>query len=255
MSIRKSLALAIAAAGAATVSGSALAQWAGPHVGLEGGGAWGQQSQSGGVFLPSPGPPGPPPSSSICTTCTADGSYNLSGGLVGGTVGYDWQNGPYVFGLEGDGSWADISGSGTCGAPSLPHGCGGSVRALGTIRARLGYDFGNASPWGGGLLAYATGGWAIGDVHAWDSLFGNSGDTTASGWTVGAGLEAKFAQNWSVKLEYLHVDLGDPAVFTAIPPNPEHVSTRFDVVRVGISYYFNGPPPPPSPPIITKATK
>src|ERR1700687_4695540 len=173
-------------------------RWDGLHAGPQGGVGWGQQSQSGGLFLPS----GTTSTIIICTTCTTDGSYNLSGGLVGGTVGYDWQNGRYVFGLEGDGSWADISGSGTCGAPALPHACGGSVRALGTVRARLGYDLGNVSPWGGGVLAYATGGLAVGDVHAWDSLFGTSGDKTGAGWTVGAGLAATLAPNWSVKLEY-----------------------------------------------------
>ena len=223
-------------------------RWDGLHAGPQGGVGWGQQSQSGGLFLPS----GTTSTIIICTTCTTDGSYNLSGGLVGGTVGYDWQNGRYVFGLEGDGSWADISGSGTCGAPALPHACGGSVRALGTVRARLGYDLGNVSPWGGGVLAYATGGLAVGDVHAWDSLFGTSGDKTAAGWTVGAGLEAMFAPNWSVKLEYLHVDLGNPAVFSAVPPQPEHVSTHFDVVRLGLNYHFNWTPTPAPPPVVTK---
>jgi outer membrane immunogenic protein len=255
MAIRKSLALAMAVAG---MSGPAVAgaaypplRWDGFHAGPQGGDGWGQQSQSGGRFVPS---------IIIITICTsfcdgtgvADGSYKLSGGLVGGTVGYDWQNGRYVFGLEGDGSWADISGSGTCGFGGVaPHPCGGSVRALGTVRARLGYDLGNVSPWGGGVLAYATGGLAVGDVHAWDSLLGTSGDKTAAGWTVGAGLEAMFAPNWSVKLEYLHVDLGNPAVFTAIPPNPEHVSTHFDVVRLGLNYHFSWTPAP-TPPVVTK---
>lgn len=239
MAFRKSLALAIAVAG---LNSQAFAQsFSGWHVGGTGGGAWGHQDQSGGFQMPG----------SSGTTIFGDGSYNLSGGLIGGTVGYDWRNQSYVFGLEGDGSWANISGSGTCGPPA--HACGGSVDALGTVRARLGYDLGNLSPWGHDVLAYATGGLAIGDVHAWDSLFGTSGDKTATGWTVGAGLEAMLTPNWSVKLEYLHVDLGNPAVFTAIPPNPEHVSTQFDVVRVGLNYYFNWTPSPAASPLITKA--
>ncbi len=244
MAFRKSVALAIAVAG---LNSQAFAQsFSGWHFGGAGGGAWGHQDQSGGVFyLPGGG------TTIITTTLFGDGGYNLSGGLIGGTVGYDWRNQSYVFGLEGDGSWADISGSGTCGPPA--HACGGSVDALGTVRARLGYDLGNLSPWGRDVLAYATGGLAIGDVHAWDSLFGTSGDKTATGWTVGAGLEAMFTPNWSVKLEYLYVDLGDPAVFTAIPPNPEHVSTQFNVVRIGLNYYFNWTPPPAASPLITKA--
>jgi hypothetical protein len=72
---------------------------------------------------------------------------------------------------------------------------------------------------------------------------------------VGVGDRKVLNPNWSVKLEYLHVDLGNPGVFVAIPPYEEHVSTTADIFRVGISYYFNAPPPPPPPPIITKATK
>jgi outer membrane immunogenic protein len=193
----------------------------------------------------------------ICISNIGDGSYNLSGGLVGGTVGYNWQNGQYVFGLEGDGSWANISGSGTCGFPpggGPSHPCGGSIDALGTVRARLGYDLGPIIPaFSSSVLVYATGGLAIGDIQAWDSLLGNSGDKTVAGWTVGAGFEAMLNQNWSVKLEYLHVDFGNPAVFTAIPPNPEHVSTTADIVRVGLNYHFYSvAPPPPAPPLIRK---
>jgi outer membrane immunogenic protein len=61
-----------------------------------------------------------------------------------------------------------------------------------------------------------------------------------------------FAPNWSVKLEYLHVDLGNPAVFAALPPNPEHVSTHFDVVRLGLNYHFNWGAPAAPPPVVTK---
>jgi outer membrane immunogenic protein len=242
MAVRKSLMLAFAVVG---ISGPALAQFAGTHVGGQGGIGVANQDQTGGQVIPTT------PTTTFVSVSIGDGRYNLFGGLVGGTIGYDWQNGPYVFGLEGDGSWADITGSGTCGPPA--HGCGGSIRALGTIRARLGYDIGRVSPWGGDVLAYVTGGWAVGDVHAWDSLFGNSGDKTASGWTVGAGLEAMFAPNWSVKLEYLHVDLGNPAVFTAIPPFPEHVSTTAEIVRIGINYHFGWTPPAEPPPVVTKA--
>jgi outer membrane immunogenic protein len=260
MSVRKSLALAIAAAGAAAgfsnqanaQLAAGLPQWAGPYVGVTGGWGWGQQSQSGG-FLQLPG----------CTSCTStftstfigDGCYNLSGGLIGGAVGYNYQLDRWVLGVEADDSWADITGSGTCGFNSAaPHACGGGIRWLATVRGRLGYDVGQIFPGVGTTMVYAAGGLAVGEVHAWDSLFGTSGDKTATGWTIGAGFETKLNPNWSVKLEYLHVDLGNPGVFVAIPPNEEHVSTTADIFRVGLSYYFNAPPPPPAP-IITKATK
>jgi outer membrane immunogenic protein len=272
MSVRKSLALAIATAGAAaSFSNQAhaqlaagLPQWAGSYVGITGGWAWGQESQSGGhLQLPGCGAGSILTTFGTATVCTStfsvvttDGSYNLSGGLIGGAVGYNFQQAQWVFGLEADDSWADISGSGTCGFDSsAPHACGGGIRWLATVRGRLGYDVGQIFPGVGTTMVYAAGGLAVGDVHAWDSLFGTSGDKTATGWTIGAGFETKLNPNWSVKLEYLHVDLGNPAVFSAIPPQPEHVSTTADIFRVGISYYFNAPPPPPPPPIITKATK
>jgi outer membrane immunogenic protein len=256
------VALAIAVTG---MSSPALAAWDGWYLGISGGWGGGHGSQSGGILqLPSACSSGSHPSTItigssttiICISNIADGSYNLSGGLVGGTVGYNWENGRYVFGLEGDGSWADIRGSGTCGFPpggGPSHACGGSIDALGTVRARLGYDLGPVIPTFTSILAYATGGLAVGDIHAWDSLFGTSGDKTVAGWTVGGGFEAMLNANWSVKLEYLHVDFGNPAVFTAIPPNPEHVSTTADIVRVGLNYHFNWQPPPAPPPVITKS--
>jgi outer membrane immunogenic protein len=184
-------------------------------------------------------------SSSFCIpTSTADGQYSIGGGLVGGSVGYNWERERFVFGLEGDGSWADISGSGTCGFDGAsPHQCGGGIRALGTVRGRLGYDLGPVLGPFGDVLIFATGGLAVAEVHAWDSLFGTSGSSAIAGWTVGGGFEAMFAKNWSVKLEYLYVDLGDHGIFTAIAPNVEHVSTHAEIVRVGVNYHFDIAPP------------
>jgi outer membrane immunogenic protein len=171
-------------------------------------------------------------------TFIPDGHFGLSGGLVGGGVGYNFQMERFVVGLEGDGSWADITGSGVCGFFfSFPHACGGGIRALGTIRGRIGYDLGAFGPLQS-VLAYVTGGLAIGDIHGWDSLFGASGSSVEAGWTIGAGLEAKLTPNWSIKVEYLHVDFGDHGIFTAVPPNVEHVSARAEIARVGLNYHF-----------------
>lgn len=253
MNGRKSLALAVAVAGiggtAHSVPAAAqTANWSGPYWGIGGGGGWGQQSQSGGI-LTLPG------GSSIVTVTTtsiviSDGKYNLSGGLVGGSVGYNFQNGRTVYGVEADGSWASISGSGTCGVGSAaPHACGGDIDSLITVRGRIGYDIGPLFPSLGDLLPYVAGGFADAHIHAWDSFLGGSGEKSAAGWTIGGGVEAMLGSNWSVRAEYLHVDLGNPAVFTALPPNPEHVATTADLFRVGLDYHFTwtGSPPPSSP--------
>ena len=272
MDARKSFAITFAVSG---VASPALAgNWSGPYVGISGGGGWGDQAQHGGILtLPSSGGVSLPVvasstpsmssstiSSSTITSSTitsstitsstvtsssfssgsGDGRYHLSGGLFGGGVGYNWQQERLVYGLEADGSWADISGDGTCGlGGALPHRCGGGIDALGTVRGRIGYDFGHPVGPFGSVMAFAAGGLAVGDIHAWDSLYGNKGSKTLAGWTIGGGIEAMFAQHWSVKLEYLHVDFGDEKVFTAIPPRPERVDTSADIFRVGVNFHFD----------------
>src|SRR5690242_11354779 len=195
MGIRKSLALAIAVAGASTpvagvgISSSALAAGAapipaGPYVYGAAGGGWFHQDQCCGSLNIN--------TTSITTETIilGDGSYHLSGGLVGGGVGYNFVQGTWIFGVEADDSWSGISGSSTCGFNgAAPHGCGGDLRWLATVRGRLGWDFGPVLTGFGGTALYVTGGFAAADIHAWDSLFGTSGDKTATGWTIGAQLE------------------------------------------------------------------
>ncbi len=111
--------------------------WTGFYVGINGGGGWGHSSWSNSFG-------------------TADA--NLSGGLVGGTIGYNYQMGQAVFGLEGDLDWSNIHGSTNTGICS-----GGSCETrnswLATARGRLGYAFDRVMP-------YVTGGAAFGDIKA-----------------------------------------------------------------------------------------
>lgn len=257
MSTRKSLALAIAIVGiggeAAVHNVPAAAQspsWSGPYVGGSSGGGFGQQSQSGGrLALPAGGSGG---TTTFSSSTVFDGSYNLSGAMLGGTIGYNFQSDRVIYGVEADASWADISGNGTCGlAGAAPHACGGNIRGLETVRARLGYDLGPILSFD--TMVFASGGLAVGQVNAWDALSGTSGGKSAAGWTVGGGLESKIGSNWSVTLEYLYADLGDPALFSTTPPIPEHVSTTVQVVRLGLDYNFNWTGPVvSSPPILKK---
>jgi outer membrane immunogenic protein len=88
-------------------------------------------------------------------------------------------------------------------------------------------------------LLYATGGLAVGEVHAWDDLFSASGSDFRTGWTVGGGVEFAFARNWTAKVEYLHVDLGSAHQFDVAPGVPETVSFRTNVIRAGVSHKFD----------------
>jgi outer membrane immunogenic protein len=213
--------------------------WAGSYGGVSGGYGWGHSDQT------DPGIPVFPTINQI----PQDGHYSVRGGLLGGTLGYNFQQGPWVYGLEGDFSWADIKGqSSVCGpASATPHPCGTKLDALGTFRGRVGYVTGADRSW----LLYATGGLAVGDIRAWDTLTPAFGNDWRAGWTVGAGVEKAFAPNWTAKLEYLHVDLGNPQVFNVAPGVPESVSFRADILRASINYRFGGPAAAPE--LYTKA--
>jgi outer membrane immunogenic protein len=174
----------------------------------------------------------------------------VSGGALGATLGSNWQQGLWVFGLEGDLSWTGISGSSNVCGPTTatPHPCGTKLDALGTFRGRVGYAAGASGNW----LLYATGGVAVGDIYGWDSLTPSAGRDWRAGWTVGGGIETAFAPNWTAKLEYLYVDLGNGQVFNVVPGVPESVGLTANIVRAGINYRFGGPSAA-LPPFYTKA--
>jgi opacity protein-like surface antigen len=157
--------------------------------------------------------------------------------ILSGTLGYNWQQSAWVYGIEGDYSWADVSGSSnTCGTGAVPfHACGTKLESFGTLRGRIGYAMGATGNW----LPYVTGGLAVGKLQAWDLLAGASGSDFRAGWTVGAGLETALTRNWTFKVEYLYVDLGSRQMFDIAPGVPETVSFTANIVRAGIDYKFD----------------
>lgn len=202
------------------------ANWSGSYVTGLAGGAWGTSSQKDNGFSVT--------TIVSITTIVADGHYNISGPAIGGGFGFNWQSGQWVSGLETDLSWADIKGDGTCAAG--PNPCGTKVEALGTARARLGMVLGGMSS---SPLVYVTGGFAYARVHAWDNFTPSSGTKWSTGWTIGGGIEWKFAANWSARLEYLYVDLSRKHVFDIVPGTPEYIDANMNVVRFGVSYQFD----------------
>lgn len=209
---------AVAHAQTMPMFGGPTVNWTGAYAGAEGGYGWGTSRHSDNTGFNS-------------------GSFGASGGLVGGTLGYNWQlpNNPFVVGVEGDMSWADMSGS-TGGACS--GACSTKLSDLGTVRGRVGYAVGTWMP-------YATGGLAFGDLSGSEggaAGASGAGSTYRVGWTAGAGVEDAFAPHWSAKLEYLHVDLGTGPVFDDTFAGgggaAEHVSFQTDIVRGGINYKF-----------------
>lgn len=204
-------------------------------------------------------------------------SFNNSGVLGGPQLGYDWRfNRNWLAGLETDFDWSGMKGSSFSGGldngmPVFPFSntVTEKVDWFGTVRARLGYlPMDN-------LLTYFTGGFAYGRIdrtgnYVWGgplaiinngqfaflcsgggaTCFSGSSSSTAAGWTLGAGFEYAVWKNWTVKTEYLFVNLGGKSLtqtalngggITPSSFNANYSAAAFNVARVGINYQFSGP--------------
>jgi outer membrane immunogenic protein len=150
---------------------------------------------------------------------TVDNNPTKPSGFEGGVqAGYNWQNGPWVFGAEGD---IQASGADNTFAPwkfSNPW--------FGTVRGRAGYAVNN-------ILFYGTAGLAFGELRGM-TFGGMSESHTNAGWTGGVGAEFGVARNWSAKIEYLYVDLSDSQFVVTGAQN----GYRFGLVRAGVNYHF-----------------
>ncbi len=185
--------------------------WTGFYVGINGGYAWGTSDWS----------------------AVPAANNKPNGWLVGGTIGYNYQVGSIVWGIEGDWDWSNVKDTVGCG-PGV--NCSTENNWLATFRGRVGYAF---DRW----LPYITGGGAMGNVRASISVpafgFMDSATKNLWGWTVGAGVEYAFLSNWSAKIEYLYVDLG--TFNAAVVPAVNNVSFKENIVRAGLNYKFSGP--------------
>ena len=193
--------------------------WTGFYAGIEGGGNWGSSSF---FDLKSNGP--------------LTNSFGLSGGLFGGTVGYNYQVAPHwVIGIEDDLSWTDKSGSAHDFSPGTATNTI-TERWLDTLRGRIGYAWDRALIYGTGGAAFAST-----DEHLCSpsaGCFTQSG-VSRTGWVAGGGVEWAFAHSWSAKAEYLHVDFGS-ADYSSSPVPFDHrsVSLTDDIARVGLNYHI-----------------
>jgi len=230
--------------------------WNGWYAGLVAGGEWGHSDPATSTVF---SPTGYFATSSVPAIAAAGAQHiSSSGGTVGGELGYNWQVGSAVFGVETDISWFGISGSTSSGAlypccAPTAFTINSSVKTdwLWTLRPRLGLA---DDHW----LLYATGGLAVSDVKA-NFLFTDTFATalesasissTRAGWVAGVGAEYAFAGSWSVKLEYLHIDLGsfstsssNLTAFTppiAFPTNvfSHSIDLKSDVVRAGVNFHL-----------------
>jgi outer membrane immunogenic protein len=149
------------------------------------------------------------------------------GGFAGGTVGYNWQMGSLVLGVEADAAWADINDS--IGVPGIAT-FGSKIQDMGTVRGRVGYAVDQ-------VLFYGTGGyaWADNKVTVTAGPLSASESQVHSGWVVGAGVEYMFLPHWSLKGEYLYRSFSSEDYFAGTISSG---TINFHSGQVGVNYHF-----------------
>jgi outer membrane immunogenic protein len=202
---------------------AAVYDWSGFYIGANGG--WGQSRDRrldpAGVFI---------------------SSLTANGGEVGGQIGYRWQTGTWVIGLEAQGDWADISGSTV--VPGFPLATARSrMDAFGLFTGQVGYAWNNA-------LLYVKGGASITDrqyqlLATGGPVVADTGFQTRLGGTVGAGLEYGFTPNWSAAIEYDHIFESRHGVsyntVLGVPLTGSSAGGDTDLVTARINYRWGGP--------------
>jgi len=178
----------------------------------------------------------------------AEGCHDATGGVAGGQIGYRWQSSAFVFGLEAQGDWADLSArnaSTVAGVANRTH-----IGAFGLFTGQVGYAWNNA-------LLFVKGGAAvtnnqyrgIGTGGLAGAEFDGANDTRWGG-TVGVGFEYGLTQNWSIGLEYDHLFMGTHDVTLrangALAPvgtfsRTDSIRQDVDLITARINYKFGGP--------------
>lgn len=227
--------------------------WTGFYIGVNGGGGFGTAEGNAdiGATLAGFGIPG------VAFTLPL-ASHNINGFLAGGQIGYNYQVGRMVYGIEGDFDWADLEGNTAC-VLSL-FNCNTKVNWTADITGRVGFVPLDR------LMIYVKGGVSWADV---DSSFGNSisiagfgggitgsvnasSSTTRVGGLLGMGVEYAFLDNWSAKLEYDYADYGTDTDNYAVTASgaigqvggavtfnvPVETKLQVHVVKFGLNYRF-----------------
>jgi outer membrane immunogenic protein len=168
-------------------------------------------------------------------------SADVNGFLGGAQAGFNWQAGQWVFGVEGDWSWTNADGCSNHVVFTAYSGCT-NVNWYATAAGRLGFAWDRT-------LIYGKGGVAFADENhfiAFNSVqTTNSPSETRTGWVAGAGIEYAFWDNWSVKVEYNHMDFGSDSNAFTYTANPAGLGERWDIkqtvdiVKLGVNYRFN----------------
>ena len=207
---------------------SPLYDWSGFYIGLNGGGGsantcWDFLADAFGDF------PGP------------EGCHNATGGTFGGQIGYRWQAANWVFGVEGQGNWADFKGNNVSLLFS-PNVNQSQVNSFGLLTGQIGYAWNN-------VLLFVKGGAAV-TGNRYDAFSSGGGFPLAPasesrwGGTLGAGIEFGFARDWSLGVEYNHLFMGTRNLNLTDPTGAffqsESIRQDVDIGLVRLNYRFGG---------------
>jgi len=181
---------------------------------------------------------------------TAEGCHDATGAMAGGQIGYRWQAANWVFGLEAQGDWADLTGSNNTlllpAAFRFIANNSSKIDAIGLFTGQVGYAWNN-------VLWYVKGGAAATHDKYNGQIVGVTFDTASEtrwGGAVGTGVEIGFAPGWSVAVEYDHLFMGNRNVSFAFTgaAAPFTGASRIDNIRqdvdmgtVRVNYTFGGP--------------
>ena len=202
--------------------------WTGFYIGANGG--WGQTRNC--VDFLTPG-----------GVVFGDGCRDRSGGLFGGQIGYRWQASQFVFGLEAQGDWADLSNSRVSLLdPTLTTRV--KTDGIGLFTGQLGWAWNSA-------LLYVKGGAAVTsnrfDVYDTFSGFNLvSASSTRWGGALGVGFEYGFSPNWSLGLEYDHLWMGNSNNSFSVADARlarflnDRIGQDVDMLTLRVNYRFGG---------------
>jgi outer membrane immunogenic protein len=205
----------------------AIYNWSGFYIGGNGGWA---QNRNCWNFIAADG------------TNFADGCSTRSGGVAGGQIGYRWQTGGFVFGVEGQGDWADLSRT-RLSVINPAFSTRAKTDGIGLITGQVGWAWNQALVYVKGGAAVTGNSFSILDTPSGVALA--SADSTRWGASVGVGFEYGFTPNWSVGVEYDHLFMGhnnnsfstgNPIIAGAL----NRVDQNLDMVTVRFNYRFGG---------------
>jgi outer membrane immunogenic protein len=195
------------AAMAADMVDAPVYDWTGAYIGANGGFGFGGTDKVG------------------ISGVGANGTLSISGGEAGIQAGFNRQYNSIVFGLEADIQLSDISDSKTNLVTAKD-----TVDYFGTLRGRVGFALDNAMIYGTGGLAYGGMNYKI------SSPAGLSDKYTDIGYALGGGIEYALDSQWSVKGEYLYVNLGSKVLSNGV--NSTKATPDFHLARIGLNYRF-----------------